>query len=78
MSPYTAFREHTESLGVMKSFSLPKTKTVTGYRWIQSGITSYTGNSHVQNRLESGLSQGAIIHFNNNTSIWIQERVTTS
>ena len=71
---HTAFGEHTESLGVMKNFSLPKTKTVTGYTWIQSGITSYTGNARVQNRLDSGVSLGAIVHFNNNNnSIWIQE-----
>jgi len=70
---HTAFGEHTESLGVMKNFSLPKTKTVTGYTWIQSGITSYTGNARVQNRLDSGVSLGAIVHFNNSNSIWIQE-----
>ena len=70
---HTAFGEHTESAGVMKNFSLPKTKTVTGYTWLQSGITSYTGNAHVQNRLDSGVSLGAIVHFNNNNSIWIQE-----
>jgi hypothetical protein len=70
---HTAFGEHTESAGVMKNFSLPKTKTVTGYTWLQSGITSYTGNAHVQNRLDSGISLGAIVHFNNNNSIWIQE-----
>jgi hypothetical protein len=70
---HTAFGEHTESAGVMKNFSLPKTKTLTGYTWIQSGVTSYTGNAHVQNRLDSGVSLGAIVHFNNNNSIWIQE-----
>ena len=70
---HTAFGEHTESAGVMKNFSLPKTKIVTGYTWLQSGITSYTGNAHVQNRLDSGVSLGAIVHFNNNNSIWIQE-----
>lgn len=69
----TAFGEHTESAGVMKNFSLPKTKVVTGYTWIQSGITSYTGNKTVQNRLDSGVSLGGIVHFNNNNSIWIQE-----
>jgi hypothetical protein len=70
---HTAFGEHTESAGVMKNFSLPKTKTLTGYTWIQSGITSYTGNAHVQNRLDSGVSLGAIVHFNDSNSIWIQE-----
>jgi hypothetical protein len=70
---HTAFGEHTESAGVMKNFSLPKTKAITGYTWLQSGITSYTGNAHVQNRLDSGVSLGAIVHFNDNNSIWIQE-----
>ena len=70
---HTAYGEHTESVGVMKNFSLHKTKTVTGYTWIQSGITSYTGYTHVENRLDSGVSLGAIIHFSNNSSIWIQE-----
>jgi hypothetical protein len=69
----TALGEHTESAGVMKNFSLPRTKTVTGYTWLQGGLTSYTGNAHVQNRLDSGVSVGAIIHFNNNHSIWLQE-----
>ena len=40
---HTSFGEHTESAGVMKNFPLPGTKIVTGYTWIQSGITSYTG-----------------------------------
>jgi hypothetical protein len=70
---HTAFGEHTESAGVMKNFILPRTRTLTGYTWIQSGITSYTGNAHVQNRLDSGVSLGAIVHFNDNNSIWIQE-----
>jgi hypothetical protein len=70
---HTRFGEHTESAGVMKNFSLPATKIVTGYTWLQSGITSYTGNSRVQNRLDSGASLGAIVHFNLNNSLWIQE-----
>ena len=70
---HTAFGEHTESIGVMKNFSLPRTKAVTSYTWVQSGITSYTGNSRVQNRLDSGVSLGAIVHLNDNSSIWIQE-----
>jgi hypothetical protein len=65
--------EHTESAGVMKNFALPKTKVLTGYTWLQSGITSYTGNAQVQNRLDSGVSLGGIVHFNNNHSVWIQE-----
>ena len=70
---HTRNGEHTESLGVMKNFSLPKTKVWTGYTWIQSGITSYTGNAHVQNRLDSGVSLGAIAHCSYHNSIWIQE-----
>jgi hypothetical protein len=70
---HTANGEHTESLGIMKNFPLPKTKVVTGYTWIQSGITTYTGNARIQNRLDSGLSLGAIIHFNDHNAIWVQE-----
>jgi hypothetical protein len=70
---HTEFGEHTEQLGVMKNFSLPKTKILTGYTWIQEGITSYTGNAQVENRLDTGLSLGAIVHVNNDSSIWIQE-----
>lgn len=70
---HTDFGEHTESAGVMKNFSLPKTKVVTGYTWVQSGITSFTGNARVRNRLDSGLSLGVIVHFNGKNSIWIQE-----
>jgi hypothetical protein len=70
---YTGYGEHTESAGVMKNFSLPRTTIVSGYTWIQSGITSYTGHGPALNRMASGVSLGAIIHFNRSSSIWIQE-----
>lgn len=70
---HTAFGEHTESAGLMKNFPLPHTKLVSGYTWVQTGITSYTGSPRLQNRLDSGVSVGAIIHFNDHNSIWIQE-----
>ncbi len=70
---HTDFGEHTEQLGVMKNFSLPKMKILTGYTWIQEGITSYTGNAQVQNRLATCVSLGAIVHINYHSSIWIQE-----
>jgi hypothetical protein len=70
---HTSFGEHTESLGIMKNFSLPKTKFWTGYTWIQSGITSYTDYANVRNRLDSGVSVGAIAHLSFHSSIWIQE-----
>jgi len=70
---HTDFGEHSEQAGLMKNFSLPKTKVFTGYTWIQEGITSYTGHAKVQNRLDTGLSLGAIAHINNNSSIWLQE-----
>jgi hypothetical protein len=57
---HTAFGEHTESVGVMKNFPLPATKRLTGYTWVQTGITAYTGNPRLQNRLGSSLSLGAI------------------
>jgi putative transposase len=66
-------QDRMESVGVMKNLSLPKTKTVTGYTWIQGGLTSYTVNTRVQNRLPSDVSLGAIVNFKNNNSIWIQE-----
>jgi hypothetical protein len=37
---HTDFGSHTEALGLMKNFALPRTKRVTGYTWIQGGITS--------------------------------------
>src|ERR1700722_5457862 len=46
---HSQFGSHTESFGVMKNFGLPKTKRVTGYTWVQGGITSLTGNANVQN-----------------------------
>lgn len=70
---HTDFGEHTESMGVMKNFPLPATKVVTGYTWIQTGLTTYTGNPRLENRLDSSASLGAIIHFNDHNSIWIQE-----
>jgi hypothetical protein len=70
---HTRFGEHTESLGIMKNLSIPKTTAWTWYTWIQSGITSYTGNAHVQNRMDSGVSIGAIAHCSFHCSIWLQE-----
>jgi hypothetical protein len=70
---HTDFGSHTEALGLMKNFGIPGTKRVTGYTWIQGGITSMTGNAFVQNRFYDGESLGAIVHFNDHHSIWIQE-----
>jgi hypothetical protein len=70
---HSQFGSDTESFGVMKNFSLPKTKRVSGYTWIQAGITSLTGNTNVQNHFYDGESLGAVVHFNNHHSIWIQE-----
>jgi hypothetical protein len=70
---HSQFGSHTESLGVMKNFGLPKTKRVTGYTWIQLGITTFTGNPTLQNNFYDGESLGAIIHFNKHNSIWMQE-----
>lgn len=70
---HTDFGSHTEALGLMKNFGIPGTKRVSGYTWIQGGITSMTGNAYVQNRFYNGESLGAIIHFNDRHSIWIQE-----
>jgi len=70
---HTDFGSHTESLGIMKNFPLPGTKKVTGYTWIQGGLTSLTGYPTVVNRFYDGESLGAIIHFNSHQSIWVQE-----
>ena len=70
---HTAFGEHTESIGIMRNFPLPATKRVTGYTWLQTGITSFTGHACVQDRLDSSVSVGAIVHLDRHSSIWIQE-----
>ena len=70
---HSPFGSDTESIGVMKNFGLPKTKLVTGYTWVQVGITSFTGNAQVQNRFYDGEALGVVIHFNDHNSIWIQE-----
>jgi len=70
---HTQYGSHTEAFGLMKNFNLPKTKRVTGYTWIQGGITSMTGNPWVENRFYDGESLGLIVHFNDRHSIWIQE-----
>ena len=70
---HTNFGEHTESVGIMRTFAISKTRTVAGYTWIQSGITSYSGNVHVLNRLASSASIGLMIRVNRHYSVWIQE-----
>src|SRR5580658_8872738 len=45
---HSQFGSHTEGFGVMKNFGLPKTKVVTGYTWIQGGISTFTGNPKLQ------------------------------
>ena len=70
---HTHFGEHTETAGVMKNFTVPVTKMVSGYTWFQGGVTTYTGNPRVQNRFVSEASLGAVVHLGRNSSIWIQE-----
>jgi hypothetical protein len=70
---HSDFGSHTESAGVMKNFGLPKTKVVSGYTWVQVGITSLTGFPHVENHFYNGESLGAEIHFTEHHSIWVQE-----
>ena len=70
---HTAYGQHTEQIGVMKNLSIPHTQAVTWYTWVQTGLTSYTGYSHVLNRLDTGLAVGAIVHLSFHGSIWIQE-----
>ena len=70
---HTGFGSHTEALGLMKNFALPKTKRVTGYTWIQGGLTTMTGFTSVENRFYDGEALGAIVHLSDQNSIWIQE-----
>jgi hypothetical protein len=70
---HSDFGSHTESFGVMKNFALPKTKVVTGYTWVQVGISTFTGYPQVQNHFYNGESLGAVVHFTDHHSIWIQE-----
>jgi hypothetical protein len=70
---HTDFGSHTEAMGLMKNFGIPKLKRISGYTWIQGGITTMTGNALLQNRFYDGESLGAIIHFTDHHSIWIQE-----
>ena len=70
---HSQFDSDTESVGIMKNFGLPKTKRVAAYSWVQIGITTLTGLPHAQNRFYDGESLGAVVHFNEHNSIWIQE-----
>jgi hypothetical protein len=70
---HTKFGEHTEQAGVMKNFNLPFSKAVSGYTWLQTGLTSYTGYAKVQNHLATAVSLGAVVHLSFHSSIWIQE-----
>jgi hypothetical protein len=70
---HSPFASDTESVGIMKNFGLPNTQRVTGYTWVQIGLTSFTGGPQVQNRFYNGESLGAIVHFDAQNSIWIQE-----
>jgi len=69
---HSQFGSHTENFGVMKNFGLPKTKRVSAYTWIQIGVTTLTGGKYLQNHFYNGESLGAVVHFNNYNSIWIQ------
>jgi hypothetical protein len=70
---HSTINSDTESIGVMKNFGLPKTKRVSAYTWVQIGLTSYTGGTHVENRFYDGESIGTIVHLSHHSSLWIQE-----
>jgi len=70
---HTDYGSHSEAIGLMKNFALPRTRRVSGYTWIQAGLTSMTGNAHVESRFYDGESLGAIVHVNDHNAIWIQE-----
>jgi len=70
---HSSLASSTESIGIMKNFGLPHTARVTGYTWIQIGLTSFTGGPSVDNHFYDGESLGAIVHLTEQRSIWIQE-----
>ena len=70
---HTRNGEHTESAGVMRNFAIPGTKTVTVYSWIQTGVTTFTGNPRLVNRLDSSVAVGGMVHLKRHGSLWIQE-----
>jgi hypothetical protein len=70
---HSDFGSHTEAGGVMKNFGLPKTKILTGYTFVQIGVSTFTGTPHLQNHFYDGESLGGIIHFNQHNSIWFQD-----
>ena len=37
---HTSYGSHTEAIGIMKNFAVPNTRRLTGYTWIQVGITN--------------------------------------
>ena len=60
----------------MKNFTIPKLVNkdkVSFYSWPLIGVTSLTGNKHVENRLYLGYGFGAVYHINGHLSIWVQE-----
>jgi hypothetical protein len=66
---HSDYGSHTESFGAMKNFGLPKTTRVSGYTWVQIGISTFTGNAQVQNHFYDGESLGAVVHFTEHSSI---------
>jgi hypothetical protein len=70
---HSDFGSHTEAAGVMKNFGLPKTKVISGYTFVQVGVSIFTGAAHLQNHFYDGESFGAIIHINEHNSIWTQD-----
>jgi hypothetical protein len=69
---HTRFGEHTESAGVMRT---SRFRGQGGDRlYVDSdGVTAFTRNDHLLNRLDSSASLGAILHYPRHTSVWIQE-----
>jgi hypothetical protein len=66
---------HTENIGIMKNFTLPKLVNkdkVSFYTWPLIGVTSMTGTPKVENRLYLGAAFGVVYHFNNHFGVWTQ------
>ena len=79
---HTKYGSHTETIGVMRNYSIPPCapsahcpaffKKVSFYTWPLIGVTSMTGNKHVENRLYLGVAGGLVYHFDGHNAVWVQ------
>jgi hypothetical protein len=70
---HTNFGEHSELLGQMRDFRVWKKHHITGYNWLQGGISSLTGDTKVHNRFSWNETLGVKFHLNRFNAIWVEE-----